>query len=100
MFDEFEKQKNSYLKAIEQGGKIQHLVSLDEWGFFRGWIESSVQEITERVMRGEFLKNLREEDYNKGLAAGLQMILDGADSFVTKAEVSRRKLKDLEDLDV
>lgn len=92
---ELEARRAKYLKAMEQGRKIEYLTSLDEWRFFEGWLLASIDEITKQIMRGDYLTNQRAEDFNKGVVAGMQMLIDGAAGFKGERVRAEKKLDDL-----
>lgn len=95
--NELEKLKLNLDKAIAQGRKIETLTGMEEWQFFAGYLRATREEITNRVMQGQFLNNRREEDFNKGIAEAIRVILDSAEGFKNKAEKAKKEYKKIEE---
>ena len=97
MYSEVDRLKARYAKDIEAGRKIETLTSMDEWHFYAEVLRNSADELVDRIIRGEFLSNQREEDFNKGVANAIYMLIDGVDNFKTRAKDARGKARALED---
>lgn len=88
-----------YYKDLEQGGKLEILMSCDEWHFFAGWLRKTSDTIKQQILDGTYLDNIRAEDRAKGIVSALEMILKDADRFRLKAENARKKIKEIEEHD-
>lgn len=90
---------DKYYRELEQGMKLETLMSSDEWNFFAGWLKKTSETIKKEIMDGAFLDNIRSEDRAKGIVCALELILDNADRFKQKAENARAKIKEIEGRD-
>lgn len=100
MQGEFDKLRAKWDKAVEQGKKIEQLTNQDEWRFLEGYLKATADELADRVMRGEFLNNMRVEDFNKGVITGLRMVIESTVQFKKAketAETAAKKYREADD---
>src|SRR5271165_1028549 len=88
-----DKKRDAILKRIEQGGKIEYLYTIDEFQWWLQWIDNLRTEYKNKILNGNLLTNLREEDHAKGSYSALTKIVEAGEKFAEGAKIGRKQLE-------
>lgn len=79
--DEFERKRKMLQKALEQGEQINNLEMAPEWEFFKGWLEASRKELTDRVVGENFIRDHNGYLFTVGAIRAIDQIINGIEGF-------------------
>ncbi len=84
-------------KHIEQGEKMENLVNSDEWKFLVSFLEKVYDRMQKHVMEPNFTASgQRQEDFSRGSAKALRILIDTPQKFVRKKAEAEKKLTEHE----
>lgn len=93
--NEVERLKARYAKQIEDGKKITVFMGVPEWEWYVNEVlQPTIDEYTKRVMQCEIESN-KEDAYMRGMVAGIKLVIETPDLFITAALDAKQKAKEI-----